>query len=133
MLRLAHQTYFIESVIPSPLIRTRPTYPSRAILSSHLVIFRNCVNPPSPCPLATANILTLFTHPNLTSLNYIQPILFVLLYATYKLLYRTRLRTFREYEDMYFLPEFDKEPLHQDGPLKPRWRYVLRVTWSLVR
>ncbi|KAI9751513.1 MAG: Cationic amino acid transporter 2 [Lichina confinis] len=64
---------------------------------------------------------------------YSGPILFVLLYATYKLLYRTRLRTFREYEDMYFLPEFDKEPLHQDGPLKPRWRYVLRVTWSLVR
>lgn len=64
---------------------------------------------------------------------YSGPILFFLLYGTYKLLYRTRLRTFREYEDMYFLPEFDKEPLHHDGPLKPRWRYALRVTWSLLR
>ncbi|MCJ1379437.1 Cationic amino acid transporter 2 [Xylographa soralifera] len=61
---------------------------------------------------------------------YVGPVLFVMLYVVYKLIYKTKLQSLRDFENAYFLPEFDGEPR---GEMGKGWRRVLGEVWSLVR
>ncbi|MCJ1283638.1 Cationic amino acid transporter 2 [Xylographa opegraphella] len=61
---------------------------------------------------------------------YVGPVLFIVLYVLYKLIYKTRLQSLRDFENAYFLPEFDDEPRAE---VPKGWRGVLGVVWSLIR
>ena len=61
---------------------------------------------------------------------YVGPVLFVVLYVLYKLVYKTRWQSLKDFENAYFLPEFDDEPA---GEARRGWRGVLAEVWSLLK
>jgi amino acid permease len=61
-----------------------------------------------------------------------QPFLFIILYVGYKLWYKTRIQTCHDFEDAYFIPEFDK-PTSTSRPRRgPTWKRFLQEAWSMV-
>jgi amino acid transporter len=61
---------------------------------------------------------------------YAGPVLFFVLYMVYKLIYKTEVKSLKDFEDAYVLPEFDEEPLSNT---RQGWRGVWDEVWSLFR
>ncbi|KAI9800303.1 MAG: Cationic amino acid transporter 2 [Piccolia ochrophora] len=63
---------------------------------------------------------------------YSGPLVFITCYLGYKIIYRTRFQRFRDFENEYFLPEFDREPL-EPYHAGPKWKRILSETWSFIK
>ena len=60
----------------------------------------------------------------------LQPILFLSLFIIYKLVYGTRFRSLSDFEDAYFLPNFDQEPLAKRPHGFKAW---IKEIWSFAK
>ena len=60
----------------------------------------------------------------------LQPILFLSLFIIYKIVYGTRFRSVSDFEDAYFLPNFDQEPLAKRPHGFKAW---IKEIWSFTK
>lgn len=65
-----------------------------------------------------------------------QPVLFITLYFGYKLVKQTKIQHFKDYQNAYFMPEFDDDD--DDGEVVAREgqgiiRFVLGQVWSYIK
>lgn len=60
----------------------------------------------------------------------LQPILFFSIFIIYKFVYGTRFRSLSDFEDAYFLPNFDQEP-HSKRP--HGFKAWIKEIWSFVK
>ncbi|KAI9805099.1 MAG: hypothetical protein M1825_000933 [Sarcosagium campestre] len=63
---------------------------------------------------------------------YIGPLLFLCLYLGYKVYHETSSRSLADFEDSYFLPEFDGEAAPANVGIRD-WKYRVREVWSLIK